>query len=123
MTQEWTPCNLLYDKFSAMILYASCVHVDGMYVGFPKSDHTLCLLTGGNDYNSGPYTVTFASGVTTAPFNIPITDDVIFEGNESIKFEIINSSLPSNVSVSNPDQATVIILDDDSKMNFIKYLL
>ena len=34
------------------------------------------------DYTSGPYTVTFPAGQTTATFNIPITDDMILEINE-----------------------------------------
>lgn len=60
----------------------------------------------------------FPAGVTIASCNIPITDDVVFEGNEDIKLEIISSSLSSDVVVGNPDQATVTIVDDDSKMGF-----
>ena len=73
---------------------------------------------GGVDYNSGPYSVTFPAGVTTASFNIPITDDNILENNEDIQIEINVSSLPSRVSVSNPSQATVTIVDNDGKINY-----
>ena len=57
--------------------------------------------------------------MTTASFNIPITDDNILENNEDIQIEINVSSLPSRVSVSNPGQATVTIVDNDSKINCI----
>ena len=84
--------------------------------------HLHCLLkflfcysfSGGVDYNSGPYTVTFPAGVTTASFNIPITDDNISESNEDIQIGITISSLPSRVGVSNPGHATVTIVDSDN---------
>ena len=67
------------------------------------------------DYGSGPYTVTIPAGTTSVPFNIPINDDMILEGNEDFMLTIIPSSLPTNVSVSSPDQATVTIVDVGSK--------
>ena len=73
---------------------------------------------GGVDYNSGPYTVTFPAGVTTASFNISITDDNISEDNEDIQIAINVSSLPSRVGVSNPGQSTVIIVNNHSKSYF-----
>ena len=54
--------------------------------------------------------------MTTASFNIPITDDNVLENNEDIQIEITISSLPSRVSVSNPGQATVTIVDNDGKI-------
>ena len=77
------------------------------------------FIGGGVDYNSGPYIVTFPAGVTTASFNISITDDNILENNEDIQVEINVSSLHSTISVSNPGQATVTIVDNDSEINFI----
>ena len=67
------------------------------------------------DYTSGPYTVTFPAGSTTATFDVPITDDNILEGSENFILTIVQTSLPSNVTASNPGEATVIIVDDDSK--------
>ena len=57
--------------------------------------------------------------MTIASFDIPITDDNIFEGNEDVKVEIIGSSLSDGIVVGDPDQVTVTIVDDDSKMNFL----
>ena len=53
--------------------------------------------------------------MTSALFDIQITDDNIVEGNESFTLNIINSSLPSGIIASNPSQATVIIRNDDCK--------
>ena len=68
------------------------------------------------DYGSGPYTVTFPAGMTSASFDIPINNDMISEGSENFTLTIDPSSLPpTGVSVGSPDQATVIIGDDDGK--------
>ena len=68
------------------------------------------------DYGSGPYTVTFPAGVTSASFDIPINNDMISEGDEDFTLTIDPSSLPPTcVSVGSPDQATVTTKDDDGK--------
>ena len=66
------------------------------------------------DYTSGPYTVTFPAGSTTATFNVPITDDMILEELENFMLTI-NSSLPTGVTRGTPSEATVTIVDDDRK--------
>ena len=71
------------------------------------------------DYTSGPYTVMFAPGQTTATFNVPITNDMILEGNEDFMLTINSSSLPDNVTRGNPGEATVTIVDDDRKYKII----
>ena len=84
---------------------------------------TVCLdvnsnnLTGGGvDYSSGPYDVTFTTGVTRVTFDIPITDDTIHEGNESYTLNIIKNSLPSRVSRGRPNIATVTIVDTTGEL-------
>ena len=67
------------------------------------------------DYGSGPYTVTFPAGETSIQFDIMINDDNIVEGSETFNLVIQRNSLPSRVTRNNPGQATVTILDDDSK--------
>ena len=63
------------------------------------------------DYTSGPYTVTFPAGQTTATFNVPITDDMILEGIENFMLTI-NQTLPTNVTRGTPNEATVTIYED-----------
>ena len=67
------------------------------------------------DYTSGPYTVTIPAGQTTATFNISINDNMILEGNKNFMLTIDETSLPTNVTSSIPGEATVTIVDDDSK--------
>ena len=67
------------------------------------------------DYTSGPYTVTFPAGQTTATFNVPITGDNISEENENFMLTI-NQTLPDGVTRSTPGEATVIIVDEERKL-------
>ena len=67
------------------------------------------------DYASGPYSVILPAGEISVPFNISVNDDNIFEDSE-IFMLTINSSLPNDVVSGNPDQATVIIMDNDCKL-------
>ena len=71
----------------------------------------LVICTGGEDYDSGPYTVTFPAGTTTVPFDVSITDDSVVEGNEDFTVTIDESSLPTGVTRGSPGSATVNIVD------------
>jgi len=67
----------------------------------------------GDDYGSGPFSVTFPPGVTTAFFYVAITDDHLLEGNEYFILVIDSSSLISGVTAGSLDKATVTIVDND----------
>lgn len=59
--------------------------------------------------------VTFPPEVTHTEFNISITNDDQVEGMENFYLIISSSSLPMNITVDDPHQATVTIEDDDGK--------
>ena len=67
------------------------------------------------DYTFGPYTVMFPAGETTTTFNVPITDDMILDGNENFMLTI-NQTLPDGVTCGDPFEATVNIFDNDRKL-------
>ena len=69
----------------------------------------------GIDYVSGPYPVSFPAGQITAVLSIPTINDSKLEGNENFVVSINIVSLPDRVFVTNPDESTVIIVDDDGK--------
>ena len=71
--------------------------------------------TGGDDYTSGPYTVSFPAGVTSVPFDVPIIDDEVQEINERFTLVISPTSLPSDVTRGNIYRANVTIGDNDGK--------
>ena len=48
-------------------------------------------------------------------FDVSVISDDIFEHNETFQLSINLSSLPHNVSTVYPNQATVIIINDDCK--------
>ena len=75
-------------------------------------------ITGGDggesaDYHSGPYHITFPVGETHFLLNVTIVNDNVLENNETFNLTINSFSLPDNVKVGDPGQATVIIKDDD----------
>ena len=76
--------------------------------------------TGGVDYYSGPYNVTFPAGVTSVSFNISIYDDDVLEDNENFSLAINIDSLPYGVIIGSPSTVLMIIRNDDSK--FAKYM-
>ena len=49
--------------------------------------------------------------MTSVPFDIPINDDDIFEGNENFMLTISSSTLPSGVIVGYSDSTRVTIVD------------
>ena len=77
----------------------------------------ICVhLTAGDDYTgSGPFYITFPAGHDNVTFMILITNDDVVENTETFTLSINPSSLPSGVTIGDPSQATVTIIDDDSK--------
>ena len=71
------------------------------------------------DYDSGPYTVQFNAGDTRVSFNVSVYDDNILERNETFNLLINTSSLPSGVTVDDPGQTTVTIVDNDGKYIYV----
>ena len=89
-----------------------------------QSRFIVCIdSTGGVDYESGPYTVTFHAGQTSVSFNVSLTDDKILEPNEQFVLTINSSSLPNGFTVDNPSQVVVTIIDNDSECHLLVHKL
>ena len=73
------------------------------------------VIGGGVDYDSGPYTVTFTAGQTSASVSVPINDDNMLENVEDFMVTIMTGLLPDGVTRGDPGSATVNILDNDRK--------
>ena len=76
--------------------------------------YIICLGRG-IDYDSGPFNLIIPARSTSFPFNIEIIDDNILEDFEAFNLTVNSLSLPASVSVTNPDQTTVVIIDNDGK--------
>ena len=85
-------------------------------VGFAYPVKFLNIITGGDDYESGPFVATIPAGETSLAFNISIIDDNIFEQNEFFTLTIDSSSLPTRVSMQRNCLLVVTIVDDDGKL-------
>src|SRR5690606_29331739 len=89
------------------------VRQDGYYTGTVWVD----LLTfngtalSGQDYTPISLTVTFPGGVLSQTINIPLTDDNLFEGDETFQVKLRN---PFNGVIQNGDTRTITILNDDA---------
>lgn len=70
---------------------------------------------GGVDYTLANATLTFAAGVTTQTISLPVVNDLIFEGNETITLNISN---PSVVTLGSQTTHTHTILDDETAPTF-----
>ena len=67
--------------------------------------------TVGSDYTSSRGKLTFDPGETSKTFNVPVTNDVLDEDNETIKLELVNAINASPGEISN---AIVTLADDDA---------
>ena len=83
-----------------------------MFLAFYYSHKSTCLI-GGDDYSSGPYNVSFASGKTAAYLFISLLDDELYEGDEY--FNVTIGSLPHGIVRAHPDTANIKIVDDECK--------
>lgn len=79
-------------------------------VSFNYSTTTNGTATAGADYVSTSGTLTFTNGQTTAFFLVPIFNDNLIEGNESVP--LILSNVVGNATIGK-GSATLTILDDD----------
>ncbi|MCB1176837.1 MAG: hypothetical protein KDK36_04570, partial [Leptospiraceae bacterium] len=68
--------------------------------------------TEGVDYNSigSPLTVNFPAGTTSQTIEIPVIQDLEFEGNETV---VLSLSSPSNLTLGTITTHTFIIIDDE----------
>jgi M6 family metalloprotease-like protein len=64
----------------------------------------------GSDYSATSGTITFADGETSKTITVPVSEDAIYEGNESFKVTLSNQS---DGNIIKPD-ATVTIVDNDA---------
>nr|WP_277883323.1 Calx-beta domain-containing protein [Nostoc flagelliforme] len=69
-----------------------------------------------NDYSNTPINVNFANGETSKTVTIPITNDALLEGNETINLSLTN---PTGGAILGTQQnATLVIIDNDVQLAF-----
>ena len=82
---------------------------DTMTVEYETGDGTAAA---GSDYTSVSGILTFGPGVASQVFNVPITDDTVYEKSEYTKLAL--SNVTGNAVLGSRKTANLSILDDDS---------
>jgi hypothetical protein len=77
-------------------------------VQYATSDGTA---TAGPDYTARAGTLTFGANVTTASFTVPIVNDVVVEGPETVTLTL---SSPGGALLGTPSSAVLTIVDNDA---------
>ncbi|MFZ5596938.1 MAG: Calx-beta domain-containing protein [Bacillota bacterium] len=67
--------------------------------------------TAGSDYTAASGKLEFASGETSKSFTIPVLDDSIIEGNETVNLTLSN---PTGATIGSPGKAVLTIIDNDT---------
>ena len=81
------------------------------YASYTGSNDTA---TAGANYQAVSGVLSFAPGVTNQSFQVPIIDDLLIEGNETLSLRLFNAT-PTNVtSLLSPSNAVLTIIDNDS---------
>ena len=70
------------------------------------------------DYGS-MYTVLIPAETTSFTYNFPITDDDLYEMDESFKLQIVPSTLHRQIKRRQPYAATINIFDDEDRELFV----
>ena len=81
------------------------------------------MTSDGQDYTVGDYSVIFPAGSTKANFIFPITDDDIFETDETFFLTLVIPQPAQDIGVmrDDPFMANVTIIDDDGECSVISF--
>jgi uncharacterized repeat protein (TIGR01451 family)/uncharacterized delta-60 repeat protein len=82
-------------------------------VEYTTSDGTA---TNGADYKGASGTLYFGNGETNKTFTIPILEDNLVEGNETVQLTLVNPA--GNATLGRPRLATLTIIDNDLTFSF-----
>ena len=74
---------------------------------------TACIIE--QDYDIGPYRITFPARTTVVYLDIPILDDHTVEDDENFTLIINSLSLPMDIFLGDSNETTVTIANDDCK--------
>ena len=76
-------------------------------------------LTGGADYETGPYTVTFTAGQLYATLMVSTMDDSTTELSEYFSVTITSTDQPGAAEIGSPNM-TFITIEDNDPGSFIR---
>ena len=100
-----------------MYTYVGCMWIMELFgvIGYPHIwvKSSTFHLTGGVDYESGPYTVTFTAGQQYAALIVSTMDDNTTELSEYFSVMISSTDQPRAAEIGSPNMTFITIEDND----------
>ena len=85
----------------------------------PSDPFSTFHLTAGDDYEVGPYTVSFSAGQTSAILMVSTVEDNITELSEYFKVVINSTDQPGAVGIGSPNTAFITVDDNEPGISCI----
>ena len=112
--------NIIFSNPSSFDITVQIMVTDNTAAGVNNTECTTS--SPNNDYTMGLYDVTFNTMMIEYFLEIPVCNDIVLEENETFRLMIISDSLHPNVTIGDPSQVQVTIIDNDRKLNQRLYL-
>lgn len=112
VTADFDSTSYMVDEISGTITITvtlSAAAGQNVGVDYQASNGTATL---GSDFGAAGGTLTFTTGITEQAFTVPITDDLLFEGDETVVLTLFNPNLV-NIGLTSP--AILTILDNETQ--------
>ena len=74
------------------------------------------------DYDTGPFTITFPARTTVVYLNIPTINDNTVEDDENFTLTFNSSTIPEDIFIGDDSEITVTIANDDCKFLYNLHL-
>ncbi|HVG34794.1 MAG TPA: FG-GAP-like repeat-containing protein [Pyrinomonadaceae bacterium] len=84
-------------------------------INYATSDNTA---SAGSDYTAAAGTLTFNAGETSKTFSVAITDDTVYEGNETVKLSL--SDPTGNALLGTQSSSVLTIIENDSSASTLQ---
>jgi hypothetical protein len=114
------PAALSFATASSTIIESAPQAVVTVTLSTPRSEVLSCPVsvggtaTAGADYGTVPPVVTIPAGQTTVAFAVPILDDALLEGAETIVITLHPTELPADVVLGAVTTHAVVLTDDET---------
>ncbi|MCL1470075.1 Calx-beta domain-containing protein, partial [Argonema antarcticum] len=115
---QFSQANYQVNEDGTIVGIAITLNRTGVTTGTSNIDVQLSngTATGGTDFTNTTQNIIFAANETSKTVVVPITEDILVEGNENLTLTLANAS--ANTIIGTQNTATLDIIDNDSSIQF-----